>query len=85
MSEAVFHPEFRSDLRYWKGTDRLVARRILDLVDAVLTDPYSGPGNPSPLVAALEGCWCRRIEQEHRLVYRIDGNRIEFLQARYQY
>ncbi len=83
--EAVFHPEFRQDLRHWIGTDRKTALRILELVEAVLSDPFTGIGKPEPLKYVLAGCWSRRITQEHRLVYKVTGRRIDFLQARYHY
>ena len=83
--EAVFHPEFREDLRYWVETDRKIALRILELVEAVLRDPFSGIGKPEPLRYLLAGAWSRRITQEHRLVYKVAGRRIDFLQARYHY
>jgi toxin YoeB len=83
--EAVFHPEFREDLRYWVEADRNVALRILRLIEAVLSDPFQGMGKPEPLKYVLAGAWSRRITQEHRLVYKVGGNRIEFLQARYHY
>lgn len=83
--EAVFHPEFRQDLRDWVNTDRKVAVRILELVEAVMRDAFSGVGKPEPLKFGLSGCWSRRITQEHRLVYRASENRIDFLQARYHY
>ena len=83
--EAIFHPEFRSDLRYWVETDRAVALRAFQLFEAVLRDPFTGIGKPEPLKYLLADAWSRRITQEHRLVYRVSGNRIDFLQARYQY
>jgi toxin YoeB len=83
--EAVFQPEFRQDLRYWVETDRKSALRILALVEAVLADPFTGIGKPEPLKYFLAGCGSRRITQEHRLVYKVTGNRIDFLQARYHY
>lgn len=83
--KAVFHAELRQDLRYWAATDRKTAMRVLDLVEAVLRDPFSGIGKPEPLKYVLAGCWSRRITQEHRLVYRVTPNRIDFLQARYHY
>ena len=83
--EAVFHPEFREDLRFWVKSDRAVAVRVLDLVEAVLRDPFAGAGKPEPLRYVLAGCWSRRISQEHRLVYRVTATRIDFLQARYHY
>jgi toxin YoeB len=83
--EAVFQPQFREDLRYWVETDRRVALRILELAEAVLRDPFAGIGKPEPLKYILAGCWSRRITQEHRLVYRVTAQRIDFLQARYHY
>ena len=82
---AVFLLEFREDLAWWVRTDRRVALRILELVEAVLADPFTGIGKPEPLKFLLAGCWSRRITQEHRLVYRVSTGRIDFLQARYYY
>ena len=82
---AVFQPEFREDLRFWVKTDRKTALRILELVEAVMRDPFAGIGKPEPLRFVLAGCWSRRITQEHRLVYRVSEDRIDFLQARYHY
>jgi toxin YoeB len=83
--EAVFHLEFRQDLQHWVETDRKTALRTLELVEAVVRDPFTGIGRPEPLKYVLAGCWSRRITQEHRLVYRVTGRRIDFLQARYHY
>jgi toxin YoeB len=83
--EAVFHPEFREDLRYWVERDRKVALRVLELVEAVLREPFAGIGKPEPLKHLLAGAWSRRLTEEHRLVYLVQGNRIDFLQARYHY
>ncbi len=82
---AVFHPEFREDLRYWVKSDRNTAVKVLDLVEAVMRDPFQGPGKPEPLRYLLAGCWSRRITQEHRLVYRVGDETVDFLQARYHY
>lgn len=82
---AVVSTHFREDLRYWIETDRKVALRIFDLMSAVLADPFAGIGKPEPLRFELAGCWSRRITQEHRLVYRVAGDRVDFLQARYHY
>lgn len=83
--DAVFQAQFREDLHSWIETDRRVALRVLDLVDAVVRDPFTGIGKPEPLKYVLAGCWSRRITQEHRLVYRVSGRRIDFLQAKYHY
>lgn len=82
---AVFQPEFREDLQSWIRSDRNTALRVLDLVEAVMRDPFGGLGKPEPLRYSLAGCWSRRITQEHRLVYRVTDERIDFLQARYHY
>lgn len=83
--EAVFHPEFRDDLRHWVEQDRRTAMRVLELVEAVLREPFTGIGRPEPLKHLSAGAWSRRITQEHRLVYLVRGNRVDFLQARYHY
>jgi toxin YoeB len=83
--EAVLLTEFREDFRDWEKADRAVALRVVQMTEAVLRDPSSGPGKPEPLKHALAGCWARRITQEHRLVYRVSERRIDFLQARYHY
>lgn len=82
---SVFHPEFREDLQFWVKHQRKTALRVLDLVEAVMRDPFSGIGKPEPLKHMLTGAWSRRITQEHRLVYLVRGNRIDFLQARFHY
>jgi toxin YoeB len=83
--QAVFHLEFRQDLRYWIENERKVALRAFELIEAVLRDPFIGIGKPEPLKYVLASCWSRRITQEHRLVYRVSESRIDFLQARYHY
>ena len=82
---ALFTPAFLEDLRWWVKTDRKMALRILDLIEAVLRDPFEGIGKPEPLKHLGSGTWSRRINQEHRLVYSVGVERIDFLQARYHY
>ncbi len=83
--ESVFHTEFREDLLYWTKTDRKVALKVLELVEAVMRDPFGGIGKPEALKHQLGSAWSRRITQEHRLVYQVGETRIDFLQARYHY
>ncbi len=83
--EAFFQPEFLEDLRYWVNTDWKLALRALDLVEATLCDPFQGLGKPEPLRHLAPGAWSRRLTQEHRLVYFVRDDRIDFLQARYHY
>ena len=83
--DAVFQSEFREDLLYWVETDRKIAIRILKLIGAVIRDPCKGVGKPEPLKFLGAGVWSRRITQEHRLVYVVSSERIDFLQSRYHY
>ena len=83
--EAVFDVEFRRDLEFWVKTNRKVALRVLELVEAAIRDPFQGIGKPELLKHELAGCWSRRITPEHRLVYRVTSARVDFLQARYHY
>lgn len=81
----VFHPEFREDLKYWVSRDRKIALRVLELVEAVMRDPFRGIGKPEPLKYLDAGTWSRRLTREHRMVYQVSEDRIDFLQARYHY
>lgn len=82
---AIFQPEFREDLRFWIKNDRNAGLRVMDLVEAVMRDPFEGPGKPEALRHLLGGCWSRRVTQEHRLVYRVTEGTVDFLQCRYHY
>jgi toxin YoeB len=83
--ESIFHPEFREDLRYWIRNDRKIALRAFDLIEAIMRDPFVGIGKPEPLKYVMSGAWSRRLTEEHRIVYLVRANRIDFLQARYHY
>ncbi len=91
--EAVCHPEFLEDLHYWieadrrhaRQTPRRTARRLLELMKAGLRDPFSGIGKPEQLKYLGSGVWSRRITQEHRCVYLVIADRVEFLQDRNHY
>jgi toxin YoeB len=83
--EAVFQPEFIEDLSYWVETDRKLAKRAFDLIEAILRNPFEGLGKPEPLKYLTPGVWSRRLTQEHRIVYLVKNDRIDFLQARYHY
>lgn len=83
--QAVFQPEFIDDLRHWVETDRKLALRTFDLIEAILRNPFEGIGKPEPLKYLTPGAWSRRLTQEHRIVYLVRDGRIDFLQARYHY
>ncbi len=78
----VFTPHGWADYQYWQATDRTSLRRLSRLLNEALRDPSAGIGKPEPLRHVLAGCWSRRIDDEHRLVYRDD---LVVLQARYHY
>lgn len=83
--DAVFHPEFREDLLFWVETDRKAAIRAFNLIEAIMRDPFAGIGKPEPLRYLSSGAWSRRLTEEHRIVYLVSDDRIDFLQARYHY
>ena len=70
---------------HWVRTDRATAVRVLQLVEATLREPFEGLGKPERLRHLGANTWSRRITQEHRLVYVVSGERIDFVQCRYHY
>ena len=85
LRESIFQTEFREDLRFWVETDRKTALRIFQLIEAIIRDPFQGIGKPEPLKFLGSGVWSRRITQEHRLVYVVGHDKVDFVQARYHY
>ncbi len=83
--QAVFGPEFREDLKYWGANGRKPALRLLMTVEDTLRSPFQGLGKPEPLRFELSGARSRRLTGEHRLVYKVYDDRLEFLAARYHY
>jgi toxin YoeB len=80
-----FDPSAFEDLAWWVETDRAQALRIMKLVREIQRDPFSGLGKPEPLKRELSGCWSRRIDQEHRLVYQVREDKIRILACRFHY
>ena len=81
----MLQDECLDDLRYWVETNRKVALRVVDLMEAALRDPYAGLGKPEHLKHLGGTVWSRRVSETDRLVYEVFANRIDFLQARYHY
>jgi len=71
--------------QYLSHTDRKLVKRINDLITDVMRNGYEGVGKPEPLRGELSGLWSRRIDREHRLVYRIKGDDIDIVACRYHY
>lgn len=83
--EAVIGPDFLDDLQHWTRTNRRLAIRTFKLIDLTLRDPFRGSGKPKHLGKSLGGVWSRRINEEHRLVYKITSNQVRFMSARFHY
>lgn len=83
--DAVFQPEFREDLEYWIKTDRKIALRTFRIIEDIIKNPFQGIGKPESLRYLASGTWSRRLTQEHRIVYLVRDERIDFLQASYHY
>ena len=81
----VFTPNGWEDYTHWFSSDRATLKRINRLIDDIRGDPFEGIGKPEQLRHALAGAWSRRIDDEHRLVYLVDGDDVVILQARYHY
>ena len=73
------------DYLFWQQNDKQVLRKINALVRDIQRDPFAGLGKPEPLKHNLAGFWSRRITDEHRVVYKIDGDDILIAQCRYHY
>ena len=80
-----FTPNGWEDYMFWQGSDRATLKRINRLLDDIVRGPFEGIGKPEQLRHALAGAWSRRIDEEHRLVYLVDGDDIVIVQARYHY
>lgn len=80
-----FDPDGWEDFLYWLGADRKLAIRITRLISEIQRDPFVGIGKPEQLKGDLSGYWSRRIDDEHRLVYRADVDEVKIIKARYHY
>lgn len=72
-------------MQHWAENEPAVLRRLLRVIRACLQEPFTGPGKPEPLKHDLSGYWSRRLTEEHRIVYRVTDEWIEFVQARFHY
>ncbi|MCH0541872.1 Txe/YoeB family addiction module toxin [Streptomyces sp. MUM 203J] len=85
MRSVHFDPAGWEDFLFWMASDRKVARRIARMIGEIQRTPFTGIGKPEPLKDGLSGYWSRRIDDEHRLVYRVDEKEVKILKARYHY
>jgi len=81
----IFSSQAWEDYLHWQNTDRKLLKRVNDLIKEVTRTPFQGTGKPEPLRNALTGYWSRRINDEHRLVYKVEGDAVLIAQARFHY
>ena len=81
----IFADATWEDYLHWQQQDRRMVERIKKLIKEVQREPFAGIGKPEPLKHALAGYWSRRITDEHRMVYKVDGNALLIAQLRYHY
>lgn len=82
--QLLFTDQFLQDLQYWVQADPRLVARLLKMVELVVRDPFRGIGKPEPL-KRLPDTWSRRLNEEHRLTYRVTDEHVDFLQARFHY
>lgn len=83
--KVVYTDRFYEHLCFWKQHNQKIVDKIEKLVIAIQKDPFKGIGKPEPLCFALSKCWSRRINQEHRLVYKVDHDIVTLLTCRFHY
>jgi toxin YoeB len=81
----IFSGNAWEDYLFWQKTDRKILKRINRLIHEIIRDPFTGPGKPEPLKHGLSGYWSRRINDEHRIVYRPAEDAVLIAQLRYHY
>ena len=81
----IFSDNAWEDYLYWQKTDKKILRRINSLIKDIKRDPFEGIGKPEPLKHALSGYWSRRINDEHRIIYKASTDAILIAQLRYHY
>ncbi|MCF6212247.1 MAG: Txe/YoeB family addiction module toxin [Gammaproteobacteria bacterium] len=81
----IFSDHAWNDYQYWQKTDKKMVKRINSLIKDIQRLPFEGIGKPEPLKHALSGYWSRRINDEHRIIYKVDSESILIAQLRYHY
>lgn len=85
MKRIAFERGAFEDFTNWAVKDKKIHKRIVALISDVVRQPFEGIGKPEPLKHELQGCWSRRIDDEHRLVYKVEGDTVVILACRYHY
>lgn len=85
MKPIILHKQAVEDLEFWAKNDVKQLKRIISLIAEIRKNPFEGIGKPEPLKNNLQGCWSRRIDKEHRLVYTVDTNDVAIISCRFHY
>ena len=80
-----FEPQAFEDLQHWVQFQAKMAKRLLRMIEETRRDPFGGIGKPEPLKGDLSGCWSKRIDDEHRLIYKVTGDALIIMQCRFHY
>jgi toxin YoeB len=81
----IFSSKSWNDYLFWSETDKKTFKKLNALIKECMRTPFQGSGKPEPLKHELAGCWSRRIDLEHRLIYRIGEDSIEIIACRFHY
>jgi toxin YoeB len=84
-TQLVFSGKAWEEYLFWQATDAKQLQRINQLLKEIMRDPFNGIGKPEPLRHAYQGYWSRRIDSEHRIVYKVVGQQLRIAQLRYHY
>lgn len=85
MRRLFFTPSAELEFDEWRTTDKKIFQKITELLEAACNDPFRGIGKPEPLKHQLSGCWSRRINKEHRLVYQVTSDAVIVISCRFHY
>ncbi len=85
ITKILFDENAWDDYKYWLDNDIKILKRINELIKDIKSHPFTGLGKPEPLKHALKGYWSRRINKEHRIVYKVEGDTLFIAQLRYHY
>ena len=85
MRGVFFTPTASAQYDEWVNKDKKVRNKIVELLQAIVNDPFKGIGKPEPLKHQLKGCWSRRINREHRLVYQVTNDAVIIISCKFHY
>ncbi len=85
MMLVIYEPSASDDLEYWASTNLKTLKKVIELIHSCRKSPYDGLGKPEPLKYSLKGYWSRRINEEHRLVYKVEDEKITIISCRDHY